>query len=65
MAESLSGWTGFTVGTSGGTSTEGSISVAVALTAGATTDYDRITVTIPATYMTAHPKTFARLMATE
>ncbi len=63
--DDLSGWTGFTVGTSGGTSTEGSISVAVALTAGATTDYDRITVTIPATYMTAHPKTFARLMATE
>ncbi|MCX6875001.1 MAG: autotransporter-associated beta strand repeat-containing protein [Verrucomicrobia bacterium] len=56
-------WTDFTVDTAAGTTTDGNISIAVALGAGSTTDYDRITVTIPATYMTAHPKTFARLMA--
>jgi hypothetical protein len=60
-------WTDFTVGTSAGTTTDvNGVSIDVALGAGLTgTDYDRITVTIPATYMAAHPKTFARLMATE
>ncbi|MCX6872844.1 MAG: autotransporter-associated beta strand repeat-containing protein [Verrucomicrobia bacterium] len=59
-------WTNLAVGTAEGTTTDGNgVSVAVALGAGSTTDHDRITVTIPATYMTAHPKTFARLMATE
>ena len=57
-------WTELAVGTSGGT--DGRITIAVAMGAGLTgTDYDRITVTIPATYMTAHPKNFVRLMATE
>jgi len=57
-------WTELAVGTSGGT--DGSITIAVATGEGLTgTDYDRVTVTIPATYMAAHPKTFARLMATE
>ncbi|MCX6872842.1 MAG: Ig-like domain-containing protein [Verrucomicrobia bacterium] len=60
-----SGWTSLTVSTSAGTTDDGNISIAVAPGAGSTTDYDRITVTIPATYPTAHPKTFARLMATE
>ncbi len=58
------GWTNFTVGTSAGTTTDGNISITVALGGGSTTDYDRITVRIPATYLAAHPKTFARLMAT-
>ena len=59
-------WTPFAVGTEAGTTADvNGISIAVALGAGSTTDYDRITVTIPATYMTAHPETFARLMATE
>ena len=58
-------WIPFTVDASGGTTTDGNISIAVALGAGSTADYDRITVTIPATYMAEHPKTFARLMVTE
>ena len=57
-------WTNFTVGTSAGTTTDGNISIAVALGGGTTSDYDKVTVTIPATYMAAHSKTFARLMAT-
>ena len=59
-------WTDFTVGTVEDTTSDGNISITVALAAGVTgTAYDRITVTIPATYMATHPKTFARLMATE
>ena len=58
------GWTSFAVGTSAGTTTDShGIAIAVALGAGSSTDYDRITVTISTTYMAAHPKTFARLMA--
>ena len=57
-------WNNFTVVTSAGTTTDGNgISIAVALAAGCTTDYDRITVTMPASYMATHPKTFARLTA--
>jgi hypothetical protein len=55
------GWTPLTVGTSGGS--DGNITIAVTQGAGSTADYDRITVTIPATYLAGHPKTFARLMA--
>ena len=56
-------WTDLAVGASGGT--DGNITIAVATGGGSTAaGYDRITVTIPATYMAAHPKTFARLMAT-
>ena len=58
-------WAGFTVGTSAGTTTDGNISIAVAPGAGSTSAYDHITVTISATYMAAHPKTFARLMAAQ
>jgi hypothetical protein len=57
-------WTELAVGASGGT--DGNITIAVATGGGLTgTDYDRVTVTIPATYMAAHPKTFARLKAAE
>jgi len=57
-------WNNFTVVTSAGTTTDGNgSSIAVALGGGSTTDYDRITVTIPAGYMATHPKTFARLAA--
>jgi hypothetical protein len=41
---------------------DGNITIAVTQGAGSTADYDRITVTIPATYLAGHPKTFARLM---
>ena len=61
--DDLGGWTGFAVGTSGGTTSDGNISVGVALGASTTAEYDRVTVTIPATYMTTHPRTFARLAA--
>jgi autotransporter-associated beta strand protein len=57
-------WTDFTVNTSAGTTTDGNLSVAVAPGGGSSAVYDRITVTFPATYLAAHPKTFARLMAT-
>ncbi|MCX6873031.1 MAG: autotransporter-associated beta strand repeat-containing protein [Verrucomicrobia bacterium] len=58
-------WTDFTVGTSGGTTTDSNgVAVHVAPGAGLTgADYDRITVTIPAGYLATHPKTFARLTA--
>ncbi|MEI7955436.1 MAG: autotransporter-associated beta strand repeat-containing protein, partial [Verrucomicrobiota bacterium] len=61
--EDLGGWAAFPVGTSDGSASDGSISIAVALGAGSTAEYDRVSVTIPATYMAAHPKTFARLAA--
>ena len=57
-------WTDFTVNTSAGTTTDGNISIAVAPGGGSSAVYDRITVTFPATYLAAHPKSFARLMAT-
>ncbi|MEI7908753.1 MAG: autotransporter-associated beta strand repeat-containing protein [Verrucomicrobiota bacterium] len=56
-------WTELAAGASGGT--DGNITIAVTTGGGSTTDYDRISVTIPATYMATHPKTFARLMAAE
>ena len=57
-------WTAVAVGASGGT--DGNITIAVATGGGLTgADYDRVTVTISATYMAAHPETFARLMASE
>lgn len=59
------GWTAFAVGSAAGTTTDGNgVFITVAPGVGSSADYDRITVTIPATYTVAHPKTFARLRAT-
>ena len=61
--DNLSAWTDLAVPTSGGTSTDGNLSVNVAPGAGSTSAYDRITVTIPKGYMAPHPDTFVRLKA--
>ncbi len=61
--DDLDGWTNFAVPTTGGTVTDGNLSIYVELGGGSTFAYNRVTATIPAAYMALHPQTFFRLQS--
>jgi alpha-L-fucosidase len=61
--DDLDGWTNFPVPTTGGTATDGNLSIHVELGGGSTFAYNRVTATIPAAYMALHPNTFFRLQS--